>query len=221
MDLSEGVTTAIAVIGVIGGLWRYWKNSEEQAEQRRRNDGLRVADEIELLNKDPAVVVAFRLIDWCPTYVDLVVDGVRKPVLVGPAEFCDALRHHGSPRAMLGQESAAPDALIKEVGGEAVVEPSRADGFSIEQQAIRDVFDAFLGRLERVEMLIRVGVIPQDLFGDQFSYWLEAMGEIEPTAGEVAGLDDARRRALWRFIRAYQFNGVIRLFGRYGRTLSI
>jgi hypothetical protein len=87
--------------------------------------------------------------------------------------------------------------------------------FSRDEQSIRDAFDVFLGRLERIDSLMRKGVISKSDFKDHFSYWLELLDENEPT--KKSYFSHAKRKALWRYIKTYEFEGVIRLFKRYGR----
>ncbi|HEX8164313.1 MAG TPA: hypothetical protein VF601_00830 [Beijerinckiaceae bacterium] len=80
----------------------------------------------------------------------------------------------------------------------------------------RDVFDTLLGRLERIESLIHNRVISECDFEGYFSYWLAIMGERPNENPDLSQFVEQKRRTLWKYIRSYQFNGVVR---RYGRTL--
>ena len=47
------------------------------------------------------------------------------------------------------------------------------------------------------------------------------LGEIARRDDNIAHLSDDARRALWTYIRVYQFNGVVNLFVRYGRAAPV
>ena len=136
---------------------------------------------------------------------------------MGTQEFLLALRHHSHPRDAVPDYDQARDKVFAANKND----PDWRHLFSIDEQGIRDLFDTFLGRLERMEALIRKGVISPDDFQDYFSYWLEVMGEIPPKSGNLQIFVAQKRQALWAYIRGYEFGGVIRLFERYGRTAPI
>jgi hypothetical protein len=69
-----------------------------------------------------------------------------------------------------------------------------------------------------MDILIKEGVVSSREFGDLFSYWFELLGEIPNTEDQIVRMSDRRRQALWTYIRRYRFDGVIRLFRRYGRA---
>ncbi len=77
-----------------------------------------------------------------------------------------------------------------------------------------------LSRLERINGLIDAGVVSRGEFFDLFSYWLRLLAECPKPEEDMQlrHFGDRRRRALWEYIRGYEFNGVVRLFQKYGRA---
>ena len=69
--------------------------------------------------------------------------------------------------------------------------------------------------------MIRNDVISVGGFGDLFSYWLVLLGEIPQSDDRIAHLSNDARKALWKYIRLYEFNAVVRLFARYGRAAPV
>src|SRR5262249_19243453 len=94
--------------------------------------------------------------------------------------------------------------------------------FDDTELTIRDIFDSLLVRLERIESLLRAGVIGRGQFGDLFSYWFKLMAE-HPQAEDMTLIHfgDRRRRQLWKYIRSSDCNGVGRLFKRSGRAAPV
>ena len=92
-------------------------------------------------------------------------------------------------------------------------EPMRPD-----YRAVRSSFDGFLIWLERIEVLISNDVIDVGDFGDLFFYWLVLLGETPQSNDGITHLGDIQRKALWDYIRGYEFNLVVRLFARYARA---
>jgi hypothetical protein len=94
--------------------------------------------------------------------------------------------------------------------------------FNDTELTIRDIFDRLLVRLERIESLLRAGVIGRTQFGDLFSYWFKLLAE-RPRAEDMGltHFGNRRRRQLWKYIRRYEYNGVVRLFQIYGRAAPV
>jgi hypothetical protein len=86
-----------------------------------------------------------------------------------------------------------------------------------EKQAL-DMIDQLLTRLELIDFLIDKEVISAAHFAEQFNYWLILLGELPSPGDKLTHFSDDNRQALWNYIRIYEFNGVIRLFARYGRA---
>jgi hypothetical protein len=196
-------------------LFQYKQNSLREQDKLRREQATKAADEMEKFHNDHAVNVALRMIDWDQGFVTLKnADGTFRNIFVGTQEFLLALRHHSEPRDCVAHYDQARDTVFAQKKND----PAWRHLFSVDEQGIRDLFDTFLGRLERMDALIRKGVISPDDFQDYFSYWLVVMGEIQTENDKLQVFVAEKREALWAYIRAYEFRGVIRLFERYGRT---
>ena len=216
-SLTDWLNFALAFFAGGAALFQYNRNSRGERDKLRREQATKAADEMEKFNNDHAVNAALRMIDWDRGFVTLKNgDGTFRNVHVGTQEFLLSLRHHSRPRDGVADYDQARDPVFAAKRND----PDWRHLFSIEEQGIRDLFDTFLGRLERMDALIRKGVISPDDFQDYFSYWLDVMGE-RPTDNENLQVFVAQKReALWAYIRGYEFRGVIRLFERYGRTKS-
>ena len=203
----------LAVVGGAFGLWQYYRSNKEARARA-------AADEIERFNSDESVKTALRIIDWHSgsiSYVDEAGERLKKPF--GVAEYHLALRPHIKARSEVrGYRPEDDKYRAARVASGAPFE----DYFSPLEQYVRDVFDAFLGRLERIEMLIECGVIGEKNFGDMFSYWLHVIGDEKKTGGnfELNHFSNSKREALIEYITYYRFEGVMRLFSRYGKRLG-
>jgi hypothetical protein len=194
VPVADLIGLLIAASGVSAGLYQYNKNSG-------RERAVKAADEMEKLHTDPNVNLAFRLFDYGSSNMSLQIYSERhEAVVVTKDDVKSALAHHLD-------RLAENDSL----------DPPRPL-FTSKEYALREIFDGFLIRLERIEHLISKEVISEEDFGDLFSYWLELLGERARPDDTLTHFTDARRKRLWKYIRLYQFNGVVRLFGRYGRA---
>jgi hypothetical protein len=201
---------AVTASGFGFGLYQYSMNSAREARARRRESAVTAAEQTKAFFADPDVRFAMELLDHGVTPYR---DEALKAVPCGVDSLPTALRPHWikEPR----ESEGAP----LESRGTGKSEDSA--GISPEHRAVRTTFDNFLIWLERMEFLIGNGVISAKGFGDLFSYWLMLTGEISRPDDEVNHLEDAPRRAFWMYIRAYQFNAVVRLFQRYGRAAPV
>lgn len=121
-------------------------------------------------------------------------------------------------RALSDLDYAEPTAMRALRLHAANYETDAATGFPRDDKEARDNVDQFLTRLEMIDFLIERGVIAREDFENQFTYWLELLGEIPRADDTLLHFSDVNRRALWAYIRTYRFNGVVRLFARYGRA---
>lgn len=212
-EFTDWITIALTTAGGSFALYQYLRNSRLAREEQQRQGALRAADEMEKFDQDLRVRSALRMIDWLDTKVDVFFTGRDDEIFVDRNKFCSALRYYNI------SESADPA-----VAGEDTVpkaEPGSEDdcGFSDEEQAIRDVFDAFLSRLERIETLIESGVIPERIFSQYFSYWLGLLDQNGPIGGAPSHVPQWKRDAFWGYVEAYQFRNVGNLFARYGAIM--
>ena len=203
------VVTSLGLLGsAIWAVFQYRQNNKDQQAERARTRALNAASEMETFHHDDSVQSAMGMIDYCemPDYImsDNAVPGAA-PLFLSPGEFSAALRNHTDTMKSL------------------VANPTseKSELFTANERKIRDLIDGFLGRLERIDNLIARGVIDAGDFERLFGYWLQLMGEIPQPEDTLNHFDDPRRRALWCYIRTYRFDGVVRLFARYGRAESV
>lgn len=178
---------AVAIVVLASGLFA---GLFQYYDNSRRSNATHAVGEIDRFLSDEVVRAALRTIEYAGIEV-MTVNSVGKPlpVWMSPTLFMSALSH----------------------------QTAHDGSFDPNEYAVRDLFDRFLQKLERIEYLIRGGVVDQRDFEDRFSYWLQLMGE--KPSGLLSHFDEQRKHQLWAYIRTYRFSGVIRLFERYGRTL--
>ena len=206
--IVEWVSLAVAAASAVVSAWHYRRNS-------RQTSAIKAADEMERFHTDKSVLIAERLMDYSACYITLEKpSGQVEEIAVGPMDFHMALRHHSLKRNSVTGYDIGKDIFATKMG-ERELDPSYL--FSEREHYIRDAFDGFLGRLERVDALISKEVISPDDFHDHFSYWIKLIGDPK---GPDDHFSDEKRRTLIGYINKYEFNGVIRLFARYGKDLS-
>jgi hypothetical protein len=195
----------VASCGLVFGLYQYLMNSRAAEKARMRERAVKAADELENFYRDDDVKLALRIME----YETLEVPFQARPsgsqlssVRVNRKVLVEALQHQ-SVRYEKGYDE------------------EKGEIYSGVEIQIRETFDSFLFRLDRVQNLIRNEVISKADFHALFSYWLELMGEIPMPADQITHFCDERRRALWMYIRQYQFEGVVRLFEAYGRAAPV
>ncbi|MHC2219480.1 hypothetical protein [Rhizobium leguminosarum] len=209
-SLTDLFTVFFAVLGGTFALWQYYKTNK-MARARA------AADEVEHFYSDESVKTALRVIDWHSGSISVVDEsGSRQKKTYAPLDFHLALRPHTTNRSSVRTYEASDDHYRseRERNGKRF-----EDIFSPTEQYLREVFDSFLGRLERIEMLIECGVIGEKNFGDVFSYWLHVIGDEKDASTSLAHFSNPKREALLEYVKFYQFAGVQRLFARYGRTI--
>ena len=188
--IGLGLTAA----GLAFGLYQYRMNSQEAHQARRRERAVMAVKLLKEFYEDTNVTFAMQLLDH----------GRAKLADIGEVAAADL------PAALARHWVNSSDELEDDA--------TRKGPFTVKDRAIRTAFDGFLVRLESIEHLIVNGVIGSRNFGELFSYWLMLLGEIARPDDNIAHLSDDARRALWTYIRVYQFNGVVNLFVRYGRA---
>ncbi|BAM89469.1 hypothetical protein S58_34760 [Bradyrhizobium oligotrophicum S58] len=183
-----GVTVTAA--GLAFGLYQYRKNSEQASLTRRRERAVMATDQTKQFFSDDGVRFVMKVLDY---------GSVPSPTR--PNQTFDV---HQIPEALKIHWKDAPTETKEPISPEYV--------------AIRTAFDDFLIWLERIEYLIKSDIVSEEGFGDLFSYWLVLLGEKPQPQDKVAHLSDAARKAIWSYIRSYQYNSVVQLFARYGRV---
>lgn len=152
-----------------------------QAQRWKRAEW--VAQEMERFFADRAVHAALKMIDWGKRPVELYPNREKfdeRYEIVTDDEIAEALKGHDERGAYLPRE-----------------------------MAIRDIFDQFLDRLERIYAFIEAGVLRVDDVEPHLRYWAEniiAVSSSDPTKDRIIQLR--------RFIECYGFIGVQCLFAR-------
>ncbi|MGE7369108.1 hypothetical protein ACQKKX_08550 [Neorhizobium sp. NPDC001467] len=207
----EMATFISGCLGGIFGLWQYYKSNKEARARA-------AADELELFYSDDSVKAALRILDWTSGYIPYVDDaGVRDKKYFGKLDFHLALRPHRKRRNEVRSYVEAEDHYLLEC----LKQGANCDQkFSPVELYVRDVFDRFLGRLERIESLISSGVVDHKNFEENFSYWLRLIGDFKQPGDKLDHFSNKKRAALIDYIVHYEFFGVQRLFARYGKNIS-
>jgi hypothetical protein len=204
-DPSLGLLAALVPAGALAfALYQYRINSQNAQQQRAREQAIQAANEMEAFREDSAAALALKIVDYADVLIDDGPDPSRK-VRLNIDMLILALEVHSDRAKRLNLPPL-----------------EKGEYFSDTELAVRDIFDSLLVRLERIESLLRAGVIGRTHFGDLFSYWLKLLAE-QPRAEDMklTHFGDRRRRQLWKYIRRYEFNGVVRLFQIYGRAAPV
>jgi hypothetical protein len=202
----KSLLTWVPALALAFGVYQYRLNSQNDERKRAREKAVEAANEVAEFRRDPNSELALKLLDYQNMQIRSVgeVSGAGSWTIT-PDQLVRALRYHGDDKQLSD--------------GEPLTSNEGPGGFSEIELRVRDIFDDFFARLERIDALISADVIDQDQFGDLFSYWLKLMGEKPlPEDMNLTHFEDPQREALWRYIRLYEFNGVVRLFERYGRA---
>lgn len=207
---TDVATVALSIVGGIFVVWQYYRNS---VVSRARA----AADEIAAFSSNDTVKLALRLIDWHSGYIPYVDSiGNRSKVFFSDQDFHLALRPHSRSRCEVRGYVEEKDSFRIEMR---VNGKECDDVFSPVEQYVRDTFDEFLSRLERIESLISSGVVAKKNFGEYFSYWLHIIGDEKEKDSCLRQFSNDKRDALIEYIKFYQFSGVERFFRRYGRVI--
>lgn len=215
-NLADGslvVDIATLVFGFSGGAFGLWQYYRSNKEARARS----AADELERFHADENVRTALRIIDWHSGFIPYIDDaGIRHQKRFSALDFHLAVRPHTKTRSQVRTYDVVQDHYRSAYENKGV---SCEDLFSPTELYVRDVLDGFFARLERIESLIENGVVDQKSFGDNFSYWLKIIGDAKHPGQNLSHFSNEKREALLEYINHYEFDGVIRLFKRYGKII--
>ncbi|HXX17864.1 MAG TPA: hypothetical protein VEJ46_00535 [Candidatus Acidoferrum sp.] len=87
-------------------------------------------------------------------------------------------------------------------------------GFDKAQSAIREVFDEFLGFIERFESFLEAGVIEQQDLVPYLHYWTKMLSGNDQNHPELTKIVLPQ---FWRFVDFFGYRSVIRFVSRYDR----
>ncbi|WP_316189803.1 hypothetical protein [Bradyrhizobium sp. SZCCHNS1054] len=208
LGLNLGLLASLVPAGALAlALYQYRINSLNTQRQHRREQAVEAANEMEGF-RDGAAATALKIIDYEDVPIGVGTGPTQRTVTLDREQLILALEIHSDRAKRLNLHDWA--------------HVEKGELFSDTERAVRDIFDTLLVRLERIEALIRARVIGQRDFGDLFSYWLKLLAE-QPREEDMklTHFGNRRRRQLWRYIREYEYNGVIRLFQIYDRAAPI
>ena len=194
---------AAAGLAAVSAAIRSILSARQEQSARKKAQAIKAADEIDSFYDHPAVWLATRIID----YENLTIEKSDVDCLQNSMNSKDVwnfLVYHADVDLMEARKSDGLSSV-----------------FGHDERRIRDLFDKFLTKLERIEKLIDNEVIFQADFGDFFSYWLQLMTEVPSPGDRVSHLSDSIRRILWKYIRGYEYRGVVRLFALYDRACPV
>jgi len=149
-----------------------------------------VAQEMESFFNDWRVMAALRMIDYGERRLELYpsrANETERYVMVLDDDVAKALEHH-------------------------IVRQRDNRAFTDDELTIRDIFDQFLNRLERIQSFIRTGLLSYRHVRPYLDYW--AVQVLEAEAADVRVL---RIVALRRFMDVYGYHGVRALFCKLAR----
>jgi len=199
--LPAWITLGLTAIGSVLALVQYGYNSKQANAQKSRERAVSAATQLERFYSDPNVKFALVMLDYQNAAFSLNYNGAQLSLGVTPELLKSALSWH-------------VDRLVPSQVGHGCAE----EVFTPTEQAVRDIFDNCFNHLERIELLIKNDVIAKADFGDLFSYWLQLIGERPLQDDSIDHLTNDLRETIWIYLRKYRYDGVIRLFERYGRA---
>jgi len=199
-EAREWVSSAVTVLVLLGGLFQYWR-----AQQWKRAEF--VAAEMKAFFSDRDVRKVVTMIDWTQRHINLFNDINTNPrawPLVSRQMQTRALYLH----------TLAKDVIAFDEKTSSEAPGSDLAGFTHEQAAIRDAYDAFLDGLERFSSYVTTGLVSVRDLRPYLKYW---MYEI-PKKGD----DDENEWSciFFAYVAFYDYTGVQRLFSAFGRDIA-
>jgi len=206
----------LAAIGFGVGLIQYG-----QAQQWKRAEF--IAAEMKEFNGNSSVRKALTMIDWSSRSVDLFDYGDAKreswvPV-DRPLQILALRPHKVANRAEAQHARDTGDRSPEQVAhsdhaSDLETTDASQRGFTVQQAAIRDCYDALLDGLERFSSFLDSRLIEVQGLKPYLSYW------IDDIAAPTQDLDDAAWTfGLLAYIHYYGFSGVQRLFKAFGHDI--
>jgi hypothetical protein len=143
-----------------------------------------VAQEMQAFFSDRRVLAALRMIDWGARRIELYPERdnpAERTIYVRDDELAKALQNH----------------------------QDRPDGFTEDEATIRDVFDHFLDRLERINSFVETRLVMVSDLRPYLRYWARNILNAREGDPSVDRLVQLRK-----YIRTYGYSGVEALFAR-------
>jgi hypothetical protein len=219
--------TLVGIVAFVFGLYQY-----RRAEEWKRTEFL--AKETEAFFGDPVVRNALLMIDWAPRHINLYLSTSTDPLdypLVTRVDQIAALLPHTSLKKQVpeGSEGALESA------SETSTEPANSDlfpeaerlkyaarglvpkwSFTLNEAQIRDTYDAFLDRLDRLAAYAKGNLIAGSGLDTHLGYWLKDISA--PTRDP---LDAAWTCSLLHYIHTYGYSNVQGLFCERNTSIDV
>lgn len=175
----------LKIVALLGGAAAFASGLLQYMRSQRWKRAEWVAQEVRAFFADPLVAAATRMIDWGGRTVQLFPDKAE------PKE-----------RIVYVDDNTVTQALM--------YHGDRVCTFTETEAAIRDAFDRFLDGLEKFDQFIESGLVSADEVRPYLAYWIHhirSTREGDPTTDRLVQLR--------KYIEAYGFRGVQRLFSRF------
>ncbi len=212
LTLAQVVVSFFGFIGAISAftfaIFQYRK-----AEKWKRMQF--VADEVRDLEADPIIANALLMIDWGVRKINLFL--IPDPTAADYVKITRDVQW----RALLPHplKQAHPEYQAKTKmdieGTSGEIRPGRDLGFHVTEARIRDTYDAFLTRLDRLETFIDADLIRAQELRPFIYYWIDALTTLDGPED-----DGTWRCTLLTYLDFYKYTGVNRLFERYGKNID-
>jgi hypothetical protein len=180
--LSLKPDEAIKLLALVGGSIAFIAGLLQYRKAQRWKRAEWVAQEMQAFFTDQRVAAALRMIDWGARRIELYperADPAARTVYVRDDELAKALENH----------------------------EDRPHGFTEDEATIRDVFDHFLDRLERINSFVETHLVSISDLRPYLSYWarnIKAARDGDPKVDRLVQLK--------RYMKIYGYAGVEKLF---------
>ncbi len=184
-----------------------------------------IANEVKEFEGDPTIRNALQMIDWGARKINLyLVSEPKEPdyrLITRKVQY-RALLPHPVKHAHREYQQDWPDSVAvpgEKSNGSVKIEEGKGKteewNFTEDEVVIRDTYDVFLTRLDRLSNFIDAKLINARELRPYILYWIEAI-----TSVTESQKDTAWRLALLSYINFYDYSGVITLFRIYKKDIT-
>jgi hypothetical protein len=205
-EAREWIASSITFLAILGGLFQYWR-----AQQWKRTEFL--AQEMKDFFGGRKIQNALTMMDWGRRKVDLFNDQEhpeRWPTVTRKMQS-HALYLHPLTQIVTNEANAESQEDEDEEGTPLDTE---LPGFTREEAAIRDAYDAFLDGLERFASYLTTGLVAATDLSPYLRYWMDEI----PKKGKPSENDFTC--LLLSYICFYNYSGVQQLLRTFGNDIA-
>jgi hypothetical protein len=207
-EAREWISSAVTLIVLLGGLYQYrrsqlWKRAEF------------IAGEMKSFFADRHVIEALTMIDWSTRRINLLGS-----LSVDPKDWARVTREKQNGALLPHKlKPAAPDkthADSEQINDPEQTADSDLAGYSREEVAIRDAYDAFLDGLERFAGFLNTGLVTVSDLRPYLRYWLDDIADQSTNQAD-------NEWAFWllSYVHFYKFTGTQDLLKAFQHDVSI